>query len=241
MAIEPKTPRKRAAKKVAEIAVEKTESVAKKSPEKKNAPAIPVPIFQAATAAEVKPVRAPRSKSPADEPMAAPVVKKVTSRKKAVPSVVAVPEPEVSLSNTDSEGRGRRRRRGGRGRRRPNEMDVESPDLGVNEELDSEKSATHRRRRRRSAADGVTAGESVEEDGVVTVVKVREAREPREVRERPARATTRERAPRRGREARTEYREPYRKRGTIITEGEFLARRENVGPSDRRSDADLRH
>ena len=228
MAIEPKTPRKRAAKKVAGIAVEKTESVAKKSPEKKNAPAIPVPIFQAATAAEVKPVRAPRSKSPADEPTAAPVVKKVTSRKKAVPSVVAVPEAEVSLSNTDSEGRGRRRRRGGRGRRRPNEMDVESSDLGVNEELDSEKSATHRRRRRRSAADGVTPGESVEEDGVVTVVKVREAREPREVRERPARATTRERAPRRGREARTEYREPYRKRGTIITEGEFLARRENV-------------
>lgn len=231
MAIEPKTPRKRAAKKVAGIAVEKTEPVAKKTPIKKSGPAIPVPIFQAAASAEVKTVRAPRSKSQPDEPTAEPVAKKVTSRKKAVPSVVAVPEAEVSLSASDPEGRGRRRRRGGRGRRRPNEIDAESPDSGVNEDLDSEKSATHRRRRRRSAADGVTPGESVEEDGVVTVVKVREVREPREpreVRERPARGATRDRAPRRGREARTEYREPYRKRGTIITEGEFLARRENV-------------
>ena len=231
MAIEPKTPRKRAAKKVAGIAVEKSEPAAKKSPIKKSAPAIPVPIFQAAASAEVKTARVPRSKSQPDEPTAEPVAKKVTSRKKAVPTVVVVPEAEVSLSTGDPEGRGRRRRRGGRGRRRPNEIDAESSDSGVNEDLDSEKSATHRRRRRRSAADGVTPGESVEEDGVVTVVKVREAREPREpreVRERPARGATRDRAPRRGREARTEYREPYRKRGTIITEGEFLARRENV-------------
>ena len=55
---------------------------------------------------------------------------------------------------------------------------------------------------------------------------MRESRPVREVRERPRKES---RSPvRRGRENRSEYREPYRKRGTIITEGEFLARRENV-------------
>ena len=231
MAIEPKTPRKRAVKKVA--AVEATEPVVKKTPAKKSAPAIPVPIFQAAPVAEVKPVRAARGKSLSDEQSVEPVAKKATTRKKAAPSALSVPaaaEVEAPIAASD-ESRGRRRRRGGRGRRRPNEVDVETTDSGASEESESEKSATHRRRRRRSSTDGVTPGETVEEDGVITVVKVREAREPREpreVRERPARGAARDRAPRRGREARTEYREPYRKRGTIITEGEFLARRENV-------------
>ena len=229
MAIEPKTPRKRAAKKV--VAVEAIEPVAKKTPVKKSAPAIPVPIFQAAPVAEVKPVRTPRGKSVLDEQSVEPVAKKAATRKKALPSVLVAPEAEALIAASDSESRGRRRRRGGRGRRRPNEMDVEATDSGVSGDSESEKSATHRRRRRRSSADGVTPGETVEEDGVVTVVKVREAREPREpreVRERPARGAVRDRAPRRGREVRTEYREPYRKRGTIITESEFLARRENV-------------
>lgn len=229
MAIEPKTPRKRAAKKVAQVPVEKAESVAKKTPVKKNAAAIPVPIFQAAPAAQAKPARVSRAKAVPEESAPESVIKKATSRKKAVPAVIAVPaESEVASSSADAESRGRRRRRGGRGRRRPNEVDVESTESDGSAESELEKSATHRRRRRRSSVDGVTPGETVEEDGVVTVVKVREPREPREVRERPVRSAARDRAPRRTREARSEYREPYRKRGTIITEGEFLARRENV-------------
>ena len=80
---------------------------------------------------------------------------------------------------------------------------------------ESSTAATHRRRRRRSTADGVTPGETIEEDGVITVVKVRESRPVREVRERPRKES---RSPvRRSRENRSEYREPYRKRGTIIT------------------------
>ncbi|MFZ2228513.1 MAG: Rne/Rng family ribonuclease [Candidatus Nanopelagicaceae bacterium] len=229
MAIEPKTPRKRAAKKVAAVlSTETGESAPKKTPVKKSAPAIPVPMFQAAPVAQAKPARVTRAKAAAAEPGSESTVKKATSRKKAVPAVAAVAtEPEDSGSFAESESRGRRRRRGGRGRRRPTEMDVESTESDAGES-ESEKSATHRRRRRRSSVDGVTPGETVEEDGVITVVKVREPREPREPRERPARGAARDRAPRRTREARSEYREPYRKRGTIITEGEFLARRENV-------------
>ena len=219
MAIEPKTPRKRAVKKVSKApgesgapSAEPTEkAVEKKSPvKKKAAAAIPVPIFQAATA-EVKPARVVRAKAAA---------KKEASESAA---------PEVSSDESSADARGRRRRRGGRGRRRPTGDEVTTSSESEESAEDSTTGATHRRRRRRSSADGVTPGETIEEDGVITVVKVREVREPREpreVRERPRKDNRRE-APRR-REARGDYREPYRKRGTIITEGELLARRENV-------------
>lgn len=221
MAIEPKTPRKRAAKKVV-VALDSNEAEpVKKTPSKKSAPAIPVPLFQSAAVTVVKAVRAPRV-AKVDVAEGEPVAKKSTSRKK-VPSEIVV-EPVVENGDTDS--RGRRRRRGGRGRRRPSDQEVDHVEVAA-EGDDASKAATHRRRRRRSVADGVVPGETVEEDGVVTVVKVREAREPREVRERPARGETR-RQPRRTREPRSEYREQYRKRGTVITESEFLARRENV-------------
>jgi ribonuclease E len=222
MAIEPKTPRKRAAKKVVVGAVtEASDLPVKKSVSKKSAPTIPVPIFQAAEATNAKPVRAPRLK--VQVPASEPVAKKSTSRKK-VPTELA-PEPAEESVPVDSDIRGRRRRRGGRGRRRPSEQEGERAESAIGSEDDeAAKAATHRRRRRRSTADGVDPGESVEEDGVVTIVKVREAREPRE---RSVRSDARK-IPRRTREPRSEYREQFRKRGTIITESEFLARRENV-------------
>ncbi len=220
MAIEPKTPRKRAVKKLV-VDVETSDLPVKKSPSKKNAPAIPVPVFQAAEVTATKAERVPREKAEPAE--GKPALKKSTSRKK-VPAEI-VPESEPESSATDNESHGRRRRRGGRGRRRPLEQDGEHVELAAgSEEDEAAKAATHRRRRRRSSADGVVPGESVEEDGVVTVVKVREAREPRE---KPVRTDAR-RTPRRTREPRSEYREQFRKRGTIITESEFLARRENV-------------
>lgn len=225
MAIEPKTPRKRAAKKVVEIAPETGEPTLKKTPSKKSAPAIPVPVFQAAAVTDVKPVRAPRvAKAEAVEGELVTTVKKTASRKKVPTEIVVEPVAEVG----DSESRGRRRRRGGRGRRRPLEQEGEHGEaVGGQEGDEAAKAATHRRRRRRSTADGIAPGETFEEDGVITVVKVREAREPREVRERPTRGDAR-RPPRRTREPRAEYRESFRKRGTVITESEFLARRENV-------------
>ncbi len=221
MAIEPKTPRKRAVKKASakaeakEIILEEP----KKAVRKKAAP-VPVPVFQAAP----------------EKPAAK------TVRKKAAVAKAPTSEPvknDAAASTEDSEeraNRNRRRRRGGRGRRKPGSEVAGSEEVSEESAEDSAEATTHRRRRRRVAgSDGVTPGETVEEDGVVTVVKVREVRERPA---RPARTERPDRTERRGarrdrperndRQGRSEYREPYRKRGTIITDGEFLARRENV-------------
>ena len=219
MAISPKSPRKRAAKKSSakESAAETTTEVSEESTSKskKKAPAIPVPMFQAA------PVEKAAAKTPR---------KSAAKKEEAAEVVTAESEDDDSKG-----GRNRRRRRGGRGRRKPGSDNANSEGLDSNEgsedEDSSEESAegtTHRRRRRRRATgDGVTPGEIVDEDGVPTVVKVRE------VRERPARnergtRNRRERGGRPDRNEQREYREPYRRRGTVITDGEFLARRENV-------------
>ncbi|HEX7405067.1 MAG TPA: Rne/Rng family ribonuclease [Candidatus Nanopelagicaceae bacterium] len=227
MAIEPKSPRKRAAKKVTDapvdLTIQRVDEVEKKSPVKRRiAPAIPVPIFQAASI-EAKPARAPRTKATSDD-VVSDAPKKSVARKKAI--VEATPEDHAEESSGEAVGRSRRRR-GGRGRRRPSEELSEVAE-GSESAEDSTKGPTHRRRRRRSAGDGVTPGETIEEDGVITVVKVRETREVREPRETRERVRKDSRQTPRRREARSEYREPYRKRGTVITESEFLARRENV-------------
>ena len=193
MAIEPKTPRKRAVKKSSRKKSETpdvvVEEVAVAAPSKRKSAAIPVPVFQADSDAESR------------------------------------------------SSRNRRRRRGGRGRRKPGQdASTDTNEDSTQEEGDEESAdgTTHRRRRRRRASgEGVTPGETIEEDGVVTIVKVREARERTERPERSARPDARRSRRDRGsrdnqRESRSEYREPYRKRGTIITDGEFLARRENV-------------
>ena len=233
MAIEPKSPRKRAAVKVTKApvdpAIQRVDDVEKKSSAKKKSPpaAIPVPIFQAASA-EVKPAKSLRGKAAPEVVVVEASPKKAVARKKS--SGEAAPESVVEDSPDEVAGRSRRRR-GGRGRRSgrgPSSAANEVIEVQEPEEADedSAKGPTHRRRRRRSAGEGITAGETIEEDGVITVVKVRETRETREPRERPRKESRP--ASRRSRETRSEYREPYRKRGTIITEGEFLARRENV-------------
>jgi ribonuclease E len=205
MAIEPKTPRKRAVKKASSKksdAIESTDVPETKSATKKKAASIPVPMFQAAPVAE----------------------KAARPAKKAAPEVVA----EDSGEDDSRAGRNRRRRRGGRGRRKGGSDTAETQnENSATTADDSEESTTHRRRRRRRASgDGVVPGETVEEDGVITVVKVREVREkaPRV----EARRGRRDRSERSERGERREYREPYRRRGTIITDSEFLARRENV-------------
>ncbi len=240
MAIEPKTPRKRAIKKSAKKSLSGTaisevtdvpmtvEAPAEAAPKTRKKAAVPVPVFQA------------------------PVADKAPARARKATTKVAKEEPSeepTSESNdsadsaSDSEGRSsrnRRRRRGGRGRRKPNGVEGEenSTDSEENSE-DSEESTdadgtTHRRRRRRRATgEGVTPGEVIDEDGVVTVVKVRETREKTE---RPTRErSTRDRNSRNsrdrdrgGRDRNDNYREPYRRRGTILTDADFLARRENV-------------
>jgi ribonuclease E len=241
MAIEPKTPRKRAVKKASAKAdapvIDVTEE---KKTTRKKAAAIPVPIFQAAP-----------EKPAAKKETASKSAKKAAAKKdSAEPKEVAEKTAPTESGASDSEERGnrnRRRRRGGRGRRKPGSIDATNTEIGDEDstedtgEEDSAEGATstRRRRRRRATGEGVTPGETIEEDGVITVVKVREKRERPE---RPARTDRNDRNDRSNRNrrdrndrydrndrgGRTEYREPYRKRGTIITDGEFLARRENV-------------
>jgi Rne/Rng family ribonuclease len=237
MAIVPKGARKRATKKSAAKAAAKvennneaeatevTEVAEVKATKKTSAASIPVPMFQAA----------PEAVAP----------KKVKAKAEVV-------EPVESSEESEADSNSRRRRRGGRGRRRggrdSDETNVDH-DSETDEELDagdiseaSEDSPTgpRRRRRRRAKGDGVTPGETIEEDGVITVVKVREPREPRERKVRDDQGTRSDRPDRggrnrsrnndRGNRSRND-REPrdfVRRRGTVITESEYLARRENV-------------
>ena len=224
---ESKPAAKRAAKKV--IAEVPTESVAPAKVKKATTP-VPVPLFQEAPI-EVAPKKArpPR----------------------AVAAAEAEDSPSAGPAESEDQEQRRRRRRGGRGRRRPtgegsaedtvNEdgetLDPDSLD-GEEDGLNADGTTHRRRRRRRAKGEGVEAGETVEEDGVVTVVKVRPPRESSPTRtERPSR-NNRERDRDRGRSRdrdrdrdRRDDRAPRdftRRRGTIITEQEFLARRENV-------------
>ena len=245
MAPEPKGGRKRATKKTAARSAstsevtdvpkaEPVETIAEEKPKRqtKKAAAIPVPVFQAAPITE-KPARATKKAAPAAKKVAAPAPSK--------------PVVENSDSNDESpeSAERRRRRRGGRGRRRPGERPEGEDSTQENEdssettstEESSETGGTHRRRRRRARgadADGNATEEIIDEDGVKTVVKVREPREQKQREDRPDRNDRnnrrdrgRDRNDRNNRRDR-EPRDFVRRRGTIITEGEFLARRENV-------------
>jgi ribonuclease E len=236
MAIEPKTPRKRAVKKAsAKVEAPAVEAAEEKKTTRKKAAAVPVPIFQAA----------PEKPAAKKEVSESKPRKKVAAKKEAVEVEEKPAAAEGATSDSEERAnRNRRRRRGGRGRRKPGSTDAtntENNDEDSTEESSDEDSAegassTRRRRRRRATGEGVTPGETIEEDGVITVVKVREKRErpersarnDRNDRNNRNRRDRNDRYDRNDRGGRSEYREPYRKRGTIITDGDFLARRENV-------------
>ena len=184
-------------------AAKKAASEDKKSTKKSTV--IPVPLFQAA----------PVTKTP-----------KTAKAVKAAPSENLV---EKKNSESESEEFRRRRRRGGRGRRRNGKEISDESENDSNEnttDLDSTEVTHKRRRRRRARGEGVVPGETIDEDGVITVVKVREARV------RPARSENRNFSRRDrnkfDRPDRRERRDFTRRRGTVITESEFLSRREAV-------------
>ncbi|EFL15095.1 predicted protein [Streptomyces sp. C] len=159
-------------------------------------------------------------------------------------------------SDESGERPSRRRRRGGRRRRRgeaadldesgyeetegeaaaqeaePQEADQEEEDEEAEEaeEALGSPSSRRRRRRRRRSGDGAVEVEAGEEDGVRTVLKVREPRPAREKAEpsdevQSIKGSTRLEAKK---QRRREGREQGRRRVPIITEAEFLARREAV-------------
>ncbi len=218
MADEPKAPKKRAAK--------KTTSTEEKKTTKEAAKSVPVPLFQAA-----------------------PVVAKAKVEKPVKAEAVKANSNSDAKSGDDSDDARRRRRRGGRGRRRGGKDIADSDETteNSNDEVSEDSSeeitdgvTPRRRRRRRARGEGVTPGETIEEDGVITVVKVREARvrEPRPERnenrgrrDRGDRYDRRDRHDRGDRYDRRDRRDFTRKRGMVITESEFLARREAVDRS----------
>ncbi|WP_309056983.1 Rne/Rng family ribonuclease, partial [Streptomyces sp.] len=149
----------------------------------------------------------------------------------------------------------RRRRRGGRRRRRGELADAEESEESEEYHAEDEgeeaaegedeheendglngggsSSSRRRRRRRRRSGDAAAEAEAAEEDGVRTVVKVREPRPAREKAEpgtgmdevQSIKGSTRLEAKK---QRRREGREQGRRRVPIITEAEFLARREAV-------------
>ena len=241
MAISPKGARKRASKKSAAKAAAKNENnteaevvevaeVEKKATKKSTAASIPVPMFQAAPEA---------------------VAPKKVKAKAEVAEPVESSEESDSDADSGSDLNSRRRRRGGRGRRRGGRDSDEATDVhdsdsdevldagDISEASEDSPTGPRRRRRRRAKGDGATPGETIEEDGVITVVKVREPRETRERKVRDDQGTRSDRPDRSGRNRSRndrgnrsrndrEPRDFVRRRGTVITESEYLARRENV-------------
>jgi Rne/Rng family ribonuclease len=242
MAPEPKKARKRASKPVKKdttsaSAIDSEEVVEKSSKRAARKSVAEIPTEQAA------PSRAKKASAPIPVPLFQEAPVSALPKKSAAKKAAAVADDDSS-EDSESNNQRRRRRRGGRGRRKSGaagseensstlsedgeELDAESLDTDGSDE--SSDGTTHRRRRRRRAkGEGATPGETIEEDGVVTVVKVREPRS--EQTSRPSRNNrdrgSRDRRDRRDRDDRGP-RDFTRRRGTIITESEFLARRENV-------------
>lgn len=143
---------------------------------------------------------------------------------KSAPKAAAAPAAPAA----EESGEAKRRRRGGRGRKRrvgeddaPEGAESESSDESDDLEDSGDASGTRRRRRRRRrGSDG--DGEPSPDDPPNTVVKVRE---PRRKGEESLRGSTRLEAKK---QRRREGREAGRRRAPILTEAEFLARRESV-------------
>ncbi|CAB4568753.1 MAG: Rne/Rng family ribonuclease [Actinobacteria bacterium] len=217
MATEPTEKKVRVRRKKAAASEETTPSTTTPSEKpKRAAKAIPVPMFQA-------PAVTKTSASDSDE-------------RKPSPRGKRRDESEGDSESRDP--RRRRRRRGGRNRHR--DGDSSQPDSSndsgdenesSNEDKDGAEPKLRKRRKRvRPGQESVAPGEVVDEDGVVTVVKVRESR-PSTSRTREKRDDFRRRGSRPQRGFRDGHREAYRenrRRGVILTEGEFLARRESV-------------
>jgi ribonuclease E len=202
-----------------------------------------------APTAEVEPARARRTRRGAPEPVAEPAAAEPAPAR-ARRSRRGAPEPaeelgpvetdraaelggqvEADEDELDAAGRSRRRR-GRRGRGRGRGLEADELEEGAAEDADREQGLdqgepgldeeplTRRRRRRRRG--GTTAeAEGVGEDGVVTVVRVRPPRD--EVQ--GVTGSTRLEAKR---QRRRDGREQRRTRPPILSEAEFLARREAV-------------
>ena len=202
--------------------------------------ATPAPTSKAPSAAFIAPLF--QAAEPASVPRAA--VRKRATSKSASADAPAAPEGSTNESGavvageSDDEARRRRRRRGGRGRRRRSEESESGADASADssdtqgeagdepdDDEDSENSATTRRRRRRRRGSESDV-EPSPDDPPNTVVKVRTPRTSAKKDDASSmRGSTRLEAKK---VRRREGREAGRRRAPILTEAEFLARRESV-------------
>ena len=240
---------KRATKKASKKAVPEKSSVekpvkkaAKKATKKlaEATKATPAPTSKAPSAAFIAPLF--QAAEPASVPRAA-------VRKRATSKLASADAPAAPVSSTtesgagvagesDDEARRRRRRRGGRGRRRRPEDSESGVEASADssdtqgeagdepdDDEDSENSATTRRRRRRRRGSESDV-EPSPDDPPNTVVKVRATRTSAKKDDASSmRGSTRLEAKKM---RRREGREAGRRRAPILTEAEFLARRESV-------------
>ncbi len=228
----PEKPAKKAAKRASNKVAEAPE-------------ASPAPISKAPSAAFIAPLFQAAEPAPVTR---AAVRKRAISKPKGAdaPAADAPAAPESSATESgagvagesDDEARRRRRRRGGRGRRRRSEDSESGADASVDtsdsqgeagdesdDDEDSENSGTTRRRRRRRRGSESDV-EPSPDDPPNTVVKVRAPRASAKKDDASSmRGSTRLEAKKM---RRREGREAGRRRAPILTEAEFLARRESV-------------
>ncbi|MFN8158543.1 MAG: Rne/Rng family ribonuclease [Candidatus Nanopelagicales bacterium] len=187
-------------------------------------------MFQAPSVEAAPPRRSRKAAAPAPEPV---------EEVEEVEETEETDETETAEeAETDEGGTGRRRRRrGGRGRRRKGADDAEGAEADSEEteaaadeaetegdEDDAEGSGSSRRRRRRRRRGGDAEGG--DNDPPNTVVRVREPRQRSASSEvTSVKGSTRLEAKK---QRRREGREAGRRRPSILTEAEFLARREAV-------------
>lgn len=198
--------------------------------------AIFAPLFQAPDASRGKPAVTKKAEPP--QPVAEP-----EEAEEPVDETVTEEETDADTSDEQEEeggGRRRRRRRGGRGRGKARERDDaedgeesdEDSDEEQAEESQEEEGTSSRRRRRRRRRGGDEGAEPASDDPPNTVVRIRAPRSGRAASLDTAtdgvqsvRGSTRLEAKK---QRRREGRELGRRRPPIITESEFLARRESV-------------
>ncbi|MBB6349706.1 Rne/Rng family ribonuclease [Nonomuraea muscovyensis] len=198
--------------------------------------AIFAPLFQAPDPSQATPVAKPVAKPARVEPE--PVAE---AEEPADETVVEDEDDTADEQDEDESGsRRRRRRRGGRGRGKQRERDEaddsddqdDDGDEDQAEETQEEEVSSSRRRRRRRRRGSDDGAEPVADDPPNTVVRIRAPRSGRATAldtsadgVQSVRGSTRLEAKK---QRRREGRELGRRRPPIITESEFLARRESV-------------
>jgi ribonuclease E len=242
-----KRTRRRKAAPVAETPEEPAPPAEEEAPapttRRRRAPAAATVLFVAPEVPATPPVPAASASATTstteEEPEARPSRRKRGGRRVAEPVAEAEPveeAPAEAAEDDDEEddspaARARRRRRGRRGRGRGRGVgdeageDEETAEAADEEPADAEEAEeplTRRRRRRRRSGAGGEA--EAAEDGVVTVVKVRQPRAARDEVQGVAGSTRLEAK----RQRRRDGRDQRRTRPPILSESEFLARREAV-------------